>query len=101
MPVRVRSVGELSDRASSGLAGRARPKSSSFTPCRVRNTLDGLRSRWMTPRACRAWSAASTARPIGTASERLSAPCRRRSDSASPSSSSMAMNSSPASSPIS
>ena len=28
-------------------AGRARPKSSSFTPCGVRNTFDGLRSRWI------------------------------------------------------
>ena len=41
-------------RSSSFELGRARPKSSSFTPCGVRNTLDGLRSRWTMPRACSA-----------------------------------------------
>ena len=29
--------------------GLARPKSSSFTPCGVRNRFDGFRSRWITP----------------------------------------------------
>ena len=84
-----------------GLLGRARPKSSSFTPCGVRNTLDGLRSRWTMPRACSADNAASIPRPMGIVSATLSGPRRRRSASASPSSSSMAMNSSPPSSPIS
>ena len=55
----------LNERSSSG---RASPKSSSFTPCGVRNTLDGFRSRWTMPRACSAESAASMPRPIGTAS---------------------------------
>ncbi len=87
--------------ATSGSVGRASPKSSSFTPCGVRNTLDGLRSRWTMPRACRAWRAARIPRPIGSTSDTLIAPRRSRSPSASPSSSSMAMNSSPPSSPIS
>ena len=32
-------------------SGRARPKSSSLTPWAVKNTFDGLRSRWTMPRA--------------------------------------------------
>ena len=48
-------------------SGRARPKSSSFTPCGVTNTFDGLRSRWMMPRACRADSAERISRPTETA----------------------------------
>ena len=95
MPVRVSSAAVPSERPRSGSLGRARPKSSSFTPWRVRNTLDGLRSRWTMPRACNAWSAASTSRPMGTVSDTLSGPRRSRSPSASPSRSSMAMNSSP------
>ena len=59
-----RSAG-LSDPSSSG---RASPKSSSFTPCGVRKTLDGFRSRWTIPRACSAESAASMPSAIGTAS---------------------------------
>ena len=57
--------GRAERRASSRVAGRARPKSSSFTPCGVRNTFDGLRSRWTMPRACSAASAARMPRPIG------------------------------------
>ena len=75
--------------------GRARPKSSSLTPWGVRKTFDGLRSRWTMPRACSADSAASIPSPIGTAWDTLKGPRRRRSPSASPSSSSMAMNSCP------
>ena len=97
-PGRVRSESGLI--VSSG-SGRARPKSSSFTPCGVRKTLDGLRSRWTMPRACRAESAASISSAMGMACETVMAPCFSRSESASPSSSSMAMKSSPRSSPIS
>ena len=53
------------------VSGRASPKSSSFTPWAVRKTFDGLRSRWITPRACSADSAASISSATGTASGTL------------------------------
>ena len=68
MPVCVSPEAESRDCSRSG---RARPKSSSFTPCGVRNTLDGLRSRWTTPRSCSAPSAASISSPIGSVSDTL------------------------------
>ncbi len=92
MPARVTPVTVLSD---SSTSGRARPKSTSFTPCGVRNTFDGFRSRWMMPRACSADRAASMPNPMGSACAALSGPRRRRSDNTSPSRSSMAMNSTP------
>ena len=81
IPVCVSPEAEPRDCSSSG---RARPKSRSFTPCGVRNTLDGLRSRWTTPRSCSAESAASISSPIGNVSATLSGPRRRRSASDSP-----------------
>ena len=48
--------------------GRARPKSSSLTPCGVMNTLDGFRSRWMMPRWCSASSAERIPSVVDTAS---------------------------------
>ena len=70
-PVRVSPAARPSAPASSGWA---RPKSSSLTPCAVRKTFDGFRSRWTMPRACSAASADSMPRPIGSASAAVRAP---------------------------
>ena len=43
-----------------GPTSRARPKSSSFTPWRVRKMLAGFRSRWIRPRSCTAASVSTT-----------------------------------------
>ena len=51
--------------ASAGPTSRARPKSSSFTPWRVRKMLAGLRSRWIRPRSCTEASVSTTVRAIG------------------------------------
>ena len=45
---------------SAGPTSRARPKSSSFTPWRVRKMLAGFRSRWIRPRSCTAASVSTT-----------------------------------------
>ena len=66
--------------AGSSRSGRASPKSSSLTPWAVTNTFDGLRSRWMIPRAWSADSADSMPEPDrrrdGTHSSDLAAPRR-------------------------
>jgi hypothetical protein len=99
-PVPVIGVSSLEAEMSDPL-GRARPKSRSLTPCGVRKTFDGLRSRWTIPRVCRAWSAASIPSATGSVSATLIGPWWSRAASDCPSSSSIAMNSSPRSSPIS
>ena len=84
-------------------SGRARPKSSSFTPCGVRKVFEGFRSRWSV--AASSWSACERGEhPAARAAaprRAHSGPRLRRSASDSPSSSSIAMKSCPPSSPIS
>ena len=72
--------------------GRARPKSSSLTPCGVRNRFDGFRSRWISPRACRASRASRICRAMVEVSAGDSGPRARRAPSDSPASSSIARN---------
>ena len=63
-------LGELGVRArpirTGATSGRARPKSRSLTPCSVRKTFEGLRSRWTRSRPCRASRAERMPRPTGT-----------------------------------
>ena len=80
-------------RAVSGRVWRASPKSSSFTPCAVRKTLAGLRSRWINPTACNDDTASINGRITAMASASDIGPRPRRSDSGSPSSSSITRNS--------
>ena len=92
----------VSDSNETGSSMRARPKSSSFTvPAAITITFSPLRSPWTMPRAC----ACARAAPIGTASRRTSFSGIRPWESCKlrgcPSTSSIAMNGVPSTSPAS